>query len=100
MLAPAARYGHSSHTAASNPRPARWLARSAELTANACTCHETRFASPRCVISTPFGLPVEPDVYMTYARSAGVVPAGGASAEGFSRCGASIFTTFHGPAGT
>jgi hypothetical protein len=35
----------------------------------------------RCLISTPLGVPVEPDVYMIHARSSGV---GGMGSAGFS----------------
>ena len=33
------------------------------------TPQSTNAATDRCSIITPFGLPVEPEVYMTYARS-------------------------------
>ena len=34
---------------------------------------------PRCAIRAPFGLPLDPDVYITYARSEGVAPQGAPS---------------------
>ncbi len=61
-VAPAARYGQTSHTDASKPSPASCVARSASVTPNASRCHPTRFVSPPCVTSTPLGVPVEPEV--------------------------------------
>ena len=54
-----------------------------------------RFTAERCRISTPFGLPVEPEVKMTYAGSSGpaAAPCGGASAEASSGASASTTTT-------
>src|SRR5579884_3969944 len=34
--------------------------------------HWTKFTALRCSIATPFGRPVDPEVYKTYARSEGV----------------------------
>ena len=61
-LAPAVRYGQSSQTAASKPTFAICVARSAGVTAKAAWCQRTRFMRPPCVISTPLGWPVDPEV--------------------------------------
>ena len=61
-LAPDARYGHNSQTAASKPTTACRLARSAGVTLNARMCQSIRFRKPPCVASTPLGWPVEPEV--------------------------------------
>ena len=34
----------------------------------------SRLTTDRCVISTPFGRPVDPDVKITYAKSSGLAP--------------------------
>ncbi len=41
----------------------------------------TRRTMPRCGIATPLGVPVEPDVYMTYASSS-AVPTGSSGGSG------------------
>ncbi len=61
-LAPLARYGQVSQTAASKPTAESSVARSSAVTAKAATCQSTRLASERWPISTPLGRPVEPDV--------------------------------------
>ena len=37
-------------------------------TSNVSANHFTQFITPMCFTMTPFGLPVDPDVYSTYAR--------------------------------
>src|SRR6185436_6142184 len=39
--------------------------------------------TPRCVTSTPFGSPVDPDVYVTYARSSRTTPPPGVPSDSF-----------------
>ena len=72
-LAPVARYGHSSQTDASKPGLAYKVPRSLGVTLNARRCQLTRLRRLPWVICTPFGLPVEPEVKMTYARLSGFV---------------------------
>ena len=61
-VAPANKCGQISQTAASNPRPARWLARSCRVTRKFSRCHSIRCRRFSCVISTPLGTPVDPEV--------------------------------------
>ena len=61
-VAPAHRYGQSSHTEASNPGLASRVARASGVTWYSRQCQETRLTSPRWATATPFGVPVEPDV--------------------------------------
>src|SRR5712692_6520827 len=41
---------------------------------------KNRFTEARWAASTPFGVPVEPEVYMTYARSCELTPLSGLAA--------------------
>src|SRR4029079_8564758 len=65
---PPERNGHSSTTDASNAGLATCVPRSPASRPKHSRYQSTRFDSPACGTSTPFGLPVDPDVYTTYAR--------------------------------
>src|ERR1041384_1135047 len=72
-VAPVARYGQTSQTAASNDTLERWLARSSAVTPNACTCQSIRFARFACVTPTLVGPQVEPEVEVTHANLANLI---------------------------
>ncbi len=62
---------HSSHTEASKPNGVLCSMRSCGSRPNSRCAHIRWLANPPCVTTTPFGRPVEPDVYITYAACSG-----------------------------
>src|ERR1700723_268357 len=60
--APIQRVGQISHVAASNPNSAKLEVVFPALRWKALQCQEIRFERPWCSMTTPLGLPVEPEV--------------------------------------
>src|SRR6185503_183488 len=54
-VAPAPNADHTSHANASNPTPAQRPTRAPDPNPNDRTDHATRFTTPRCSTTTPFG---------------------------------------------
>ncbi len=73
-VAPASSAMAISEVAASKLRRANCMTRLLDVMPKYATCAHARFVRPRCWISTAFGAPVDPDVYITYARFSGLTP--------------------------
>jgi hypothetical protein len=65
---PAARVTATSNTAASKLNEANCNTTTPSPTPNTGRIAAARFATPRCATATPFGQPVDPEVYITYAN--------------------------------
>ena len=70
--APAAKVVRISQIDASNPIDAKAKMRDLLLTFNLEMVYEIRFGIPLCLIGTPLGIPVVPDVNNIYARSSNI----------------------------
>ncbi len=75
--APASQVTHISETDASKLGEASWSTRLSPVTANRSACAAASAARPVWETTTPFGVPVEPEVWITYAGWAGRRPVAG-----------------------
>ena len=65
MRAPAMSGANSSHTEASNDVLVRCRTTSLAVSGNSCRIQAMWLTTARCSTITPFGVPVDPDVYRT-----------------------------------
>jgi hypothetical protein len=88
--APAMSGAQNSHTEASKPMGVRWSTTSSAVRGSASAIQRMWLAMARCGIITPFGRPVEPEVYRMYARSPGAASGSSGSSTAWAISSASV----------
>src|SRR6202042_3607361 len=89
-VAPAASVTHTSDTAASKLNEANASTFTPPVTPNTGPCATVRFTTPPWVTCTPFGAPVDPEVYITYASWPATTPAPGGGQAGAAATAATV----------